>query len=482
MSSYPSIQLLIDGHWRDGAGWLPVTNPATGAPVGQVPVASPEDVADAVAAAERGLLTWRATPAPQRSRVLCKAAQLLRERVESVALATVLEMGKPLAAARLEVLRAASILEWDAGQAQRQYARTIEVDQRLRCQVLREPIGVVAAFSPWNAPVGSPMRKIAAALAAGCSLVLKPAEETPAGAANIARALLDAGLPPGVLNLLYGEPAMVSQALVRHPAVRLVSFTGSVPVGRQLAAAAGTQLKPVLLELGGHAPVVVCDDVDPIGVARQAVRAKANNAGQICVSPTRFLVQERVFDAFTDAFVEAARAVRTGDGLQQDVQMGPLANERRVREVADLVDDARRHGARVLCGGTRPAGPGFFYPLTVLADVPAAARILREEPFGPVAILNRFSTLDEALAQANALPLGLAAYAFTRDAARMERLTEGLQVGSMALNTFTVSAAETPFGGVKDSGWGREGGEETLQAYTIVKSVMQAVPEVSHDL
>lgn len=479
MHPYPRIQLLIDGEWRDGSASMAVLNPADEREIGHVPLASAADLADALASARNGLGLWRRTPVLARANVLLRAARLLRERAQAIACATTLEQGKPLVAAVAEVERAATILEWDAGQAQRLYGRSIEIDPHTRCLVRQEPIGVVAAFSPWNAPVGSPMRKISAALAAGCSLVLKPAEETPAGAFHIAQALVDAGLPAGVLTLVYGDPAQISTTLIADPAVRLVSFTGSVPVGRHLAALASQHLKPSLMELGGHAPVLVCADADPRTVAAMAVRAKANNAGQICVSPTRFYVHERIFGAFADAFAQAARQVRTGSGLEPGTQMGPLTNRRRVEDVQSLVDDARNAGARVLCGGQRPPGPGYFYPLTVLADVPAHARILREEPFGPVAVVNRVASLQEALTQANALPLGLAAYGFTHDADTVEALSSGLQAGSIAINTFQVSSAETPFGGVKDSGFGREGGEESLQAYLSVKSVMHVTGEAA---
>ncbi|MET1116891.1 MAG: aldehyde dehydrogenase family protein, partial [Comamonas sp.] len=324
------------------------------------------------------------------------------------------------------------------------------------------------------APIGSPMRKIAAALSAGCALILKPAEETPAGAFHIAQALVDAGLPPGGGKLLFGDPVEISRTLVESDTVRMLTFTGSVPVGRQLAQMAAAQLKPCLLELGGHAPVIVCADTDPVAVAGLAAQAKANNTGQICVSPTRFLVAENIFEAFVQAFAEKARAVVIGDGLAQGTHIGPLTNARRRQDIERLVDDARARGARVLCGGERPPGKGYFYPLTVLADVPEGAQVLREEPFGPIAIINRFAQLDDAIAQANALNVGLAAYAFTNNADVQEQLAAQIEAGSLAINTFTVSSAETPFGGVKDSGFGREGGAHSLDAYTVLKSVMQA--------
>ena len=475
MHAYPHIQLLIHGQWRDSAQTREVINPATEQVVGTVPVAAPQDIDDALASAQRGLQVWRATSVGERTAVLLRAAQLLRERAETIATATVLEQGKPLAAAKFEVLRAAGILEWDANEGARHYGRTIDVAAGMHCEVRKEPIGVVAGFAPWNAPVGSPMRKVAASLASGCALILKPAEETPAGAFYIAQALVDAGLPAGVLNVLYGNPTELSQRLISAPEVRLVTFTGSIAVGRALTQLAAQHLKPSLMELGGHAPVIVCSDVDAAQVAAEAVKAKANNAGQICVSPTRFLVHAEVFETFSRTFAQLAQAIAVGDGFAPGTVMGPLSNARRVADVDALVQDAIAHGAQVLAGGQRPKGPGYFYPLTVLANVPLTARVMHEEPFGPVAILNSFTDVEAAIAEANRLPVGLAAYAYSRSFAMVERLSSEIQVGSLAINTFQVSAAQTPFGGVKDSGFGREGGAESLDAYTCIKSVMKAV-------
>ncbi len=472
--NYPEIKLLIDGQWVSSEKTIAVINPATEAVVGRIPHASATDIANAIAGAARGLRVWKRMAPAERAAILLKAAQLMHAREAQIAHATVLEQGKSLAAAVFEVRRAAAILEWDANQGLRQYGQIVPLGPQLRCMVRREPIGVVAGFAPWNAPIGSPMRKIAAALSAGCALILKPAEETPAGAFHIAQALVDAGLPPGVLNVLFGDPGEISRTLVESDSVRMLTFTGSVAVGRQLAQMAAARLKPCLLELGGHAPVIVCADTDAVAVARLAVKAKANNTGQICVSPTRFLVAENIFEAFVQAFAEQARAVARGDGLAPDTHIGPLTNARRRQDIERLVDDARTRGARELCGGERPPGKGYFYPLTVLADVPAGAQVLREEPFGPIAIINRFSQLDDAIAQANALNVGLAAYAFSNDADVQEQLAAEIEAGSLAINTFSVSSAETPFGGVKDSGFGREGGAHSLDAYTVVKSVMQA--------
>lgn len=467
--------MLIGGQWRDSAQRQDVLNPATETPVGSVPLASAQDLQDALQAAKEGLRVWRGTSPVARGQVLTRAAELLRSRVDAIAHALVLEQGKVLAGARGEVTRGCTLLDWDAAEGRRLYGRIIPGDPHIRNSAVREPIGVVAAFSPWNAPFASPMRKIAGALAAGCSLVLKPAEETPASAWFIAQALQDAGLPAGVFNLVYGNPEEVSSTLIADPAVRMVTFTGSVPVGRKLSALAGQYLKPAIMELGGHAPVLICRDADPVAVAAKALVAKSVNSGQICVSPTRFFVEEPVFESFVQALAEGARAVRVGNGLDAASQIGPLTNGRRVAAIHELVEDARNRGARVLAGGQKPAGPGYFYPLTVLANVPDDARVMHEEPFGPLAVVNPIASLDEGIARANELPLGLAAYAFTESVKNLDAISTRVEVGSLAINHFSVSSSETPFGGVKDSGFGREGGIEGVEAYTVIKSISQWV-------
>jgi succinate-semialdehyde dehydrogenase/glutarate-semialdehyde dehydrogenase len=473
--NYPDVKMLIGGQWRDSAQRQDVLNPATETPVGSVPLASAQDLQDALQAAKEGLRVWRGTSPVARGQVLTRAAELLRSRVDAIAHALVLEQGKVLAGARGEVTRGCTLLDWDAAEGRRLYGRIIPGDPHIRNSAVREPIGVVAAFSPWNAPFASPMRKIAGALAAGCSLVLKPAEETPASAWFIAQALQDAGLPAGVFNLVYGNPEEVSSTLIADPAVRMVTFTGSVPVGRKLSALAGQYLKPAIMELGGHAPVLICRDADPVAVAAKALVAKSVNSGQICVSPTRFFVEEPVFESFVQALAEGARAVRVGNGLDAASQIGPLTNGRRVAAIHELVEDARNRGARVLAGGQKPAGPGYFYPLTVLANVPDDARVMHEEPFGPLAVVNPIASLDEGIARANELPLGLAAYAFTESVKNLDAISTRVEVGSLAINHFSVSSAETPFGGIKDSGFGREGGIEGVEAYTVIKSISQWV-------
>jgi succinate-semialdehyde dehydrogenase/glutarate-semialdehyde dehydrogenase len=395
----------------------------------------------------------------------------MRQRVEEMAVVMTLEQGKPIAQSRLEVQRASDIIEWDAQEGRRAYGRIIPSEPGMRHTVLRQPIGPVAAFSPWNFPVSSPSRKVGGALSAGCSIILKASEETPGGAYQLARCFVDAGLPPGVLNLLYGNPATISEYLIPHPSIRLVTFTGSIPVGKRLAAMAGQHMKPAIMELGGHAPVIVCDDVDPEAAAAAAVLGKTRNAGQVCVSPTRWFVAEKIHEPFAKAFAEKALNLKIGNGIDPANQMGPLANHRRIEAMTELVADAKAKGAKVLSGGARLANRGYYFPLTVLSDLPDNARAMREEPFGPLALVNPVKNLDEAISKANSLPYGLAAYAFTNSARNVDRLSEEIEAGNLSINHYVASIAETPFGGVKESGYGREGGVEGLQGYTVVKNV-----------
>jgi succinate-semialdehyde dehydrogenase/glutarate-semialdehyde dehydrogenase len=470
MADYPELKLLINGEWIARPG-QPVINPADETSIGTVPHATSADLAAAVTAAERGFKVWRNTSPAKRAEIILKAVAIMRQRVEEMAVVMTLEQGKPIAQSRLEVQRASDIIEWDAQEGRRTYGRIIPAEPGMRHTVLRQPIGPVAAFSPWNFPVSSPSRKVGGALSAGCSIILKASEETPGGAYQLARCFVDAGLPPGVLNLLYGNPATISEYLISHPSIRLVTFTGSIPVGKHLAAMAGQHMKPAIMELGGHAPVIVCDDVDPEAAAAAAVLGKTRNAGQVCVSPTRWFVAEKIHEPFARAFAEKAAALKIGNGIDPANQMGPLANHRRIEAMTELVADAKSKGAKVLSGGTRLANRGYYFPLTVLADVPDQARAMREEPFGPLALVNPVKNLDEAIAKANSLPYGLAAYAFTHSARNVDRLSDEIEVGNLSINHYVASLAETPFGGVKDSGYGREGGLEGLQGYTIVKNV-----------
>ena len=471
MIQYPDLQLYIGGAWRKTADGQPVLNPADESVIGSVPVATRTDLDAALSAAADGFRIWSRTSPAARAKIMLKTAALMRERVEEIAYSITLEHGKPIAQARLEVIRGCEFFEWDAAEGQRTYGRVIPSEPGIKYIVLHQPIGTVAAFSPWNFPMSQPSRKIAGALAAGCSIIIKASEETPAGAVHIARALHDAGLPPGVFNLVFGVPSEISDYLIPQSQIRMVAFTGSTAVGKRLTELAARHMKPVLMELGGHAPVIVCDDVDPVAAATASAIRKSRNAGQVCTSPTRFYVQERLYDAFTKAFVERARAVTVGNGLDPSVEMGPVANHRRIEALEALVADARAKGARFLAGGERLGSRGYFFPVTVLADLPDDARAMREEPFGPLALINPVASLDEAIEKANALPFGLAAYAFTHSARNVEQLTQDVEAGNLSINTLEASVAETPFGGVKESGYGREGGAEGLSHYTIVKNV-----------
>jgi succinate-semialdehyde dehydrogenase/glutarate-semialdehyde dehydrogenase len=474
MPSYPELQLYVDGKWRSRDG-APVINPADESILGTVPHATRADLDDALDAATKGFQVWRSTSPAKRAEIIQRAAQICRERVDEDAAAITLEQGKPLAQAKLEIIRGCEIIDWDATEGRRVYGRVIPSEPGMRNTVLRQPIGVVAAFSPWNFPMSSPGRKVAGALSSGCAIILKASEETPAGAHNLVRAFADAGLPPGVLNLVFGVPSEVSTYLIPQPSVRLITFTGSIPVGKHLSAMAGEHMKPAIMELGGHAPVIVCDDADPEASAATSALGKSRNSGQVCISPTRFFVQEAIYDRFTNAFGEKAKQIKIGNGMDPSSQMGPVANDRRLAAMETLIADAKAKGARVVAGGSRIGNRGYFHELTVLADVPDDARAMNDEPFGPLALLSPVKTLDEAIGKANSLPYGLAAYAFTRSARNIDQLAERVEVGNLSINHLTASFAETPFGGVKDSGYGREGGTEGLECYTVAKNISHLV-------
>jgi len=475
MSSYPDLHLYIDGEWRKTANDLPVLNPATEEEIGRLPHAEKSDLDDALAAAEKGFKIWRSVPPVERANILLKAATIMRERQEEIATAITAEHGKPLPQARLEVIRGCEFFEWDAGEATRTYGRVIPSAPGVKYIVHHQPIGIVAAFSPWNFPMSQPCRKVAGAIAAGCSIILKAAEETPAGALHIARALHDAGLPPGVLNLVFGTPAEISDHLIRQDQVRLVAFTGSTAVGRHLTTLAAQHMTPVLMELGGHAPVIVCEDTDVKAAAISGAVRKMRNAGQVCTSPTRFFVHESIFDEYAETFIHRAGRTVVGNGVDPGVEMGPLANDRRIEALTELVEDAVAQGAELKAGGSRLEGKGYFFEPTVLANVPADARVMQEEPFGPLAIINPIASLDEGIEKANSVPFGLAAYGFSNRADYVDRMVEGIEAGNVSINTLEASLPETPFGGVKSSGYGREGGTEGLHNYMITKNVMHCL-------
>ncbi|MEM7069391.1 MAG: NAD-dependent succinate-semialdehyde dehydrogenase [Pseudomonadota bacterium] len=475
MPTYPDIRLFINGDWRNADETVPITNPSNGEQIGLLPVASHADLDDALVAATAGFEVWSRTSPVERSRIIVKAAQLMRERQEEIAQSISIELGKPIKQARLEVIRGCEFFEWDAGEAQRLYGRVIPSAPGVRYTVVRQPIGVVAAFSPWNFPVSQPARKVAGALASGCSIILKPAEETPAGAIHIARAFQDAGLPDGVLNVVFGRPAEISDYLIRKDEIRLVAFTGSTNVGRHLTKLAAEYMTPVLMELGGHAPVIVCDDVDPKETAISSAIRKYRNAGQVCTSPTRFFIHEKLYETFATEFVNQVKTINVGDPLSDDTEMGPVVHAGRIAALQEMVNDAVNRGANLLIGGGQMDQPGHYFQPTVLTNVPDDALILREEPFGPIAVLNSIATLEEGIEKANSVPYGLAAYGFTHSAANADKMIDGIETGNLSINTLEASLPETPFGGVKSSGYGREGGEEGLHHYTIVKNISHSM-------
>ena len=475
--AYTDLHLLIDGKKLRGEGrsTLPVINPATEEVLGDLPLATSADLDRALEAAQRTWPAWRALGPQQRGRILRKAADLLRERVDDIARLATIEEGKALPEARVELNVSADIMEWYAEEGRRAYGRVLP--QRIagmRMTVVKEPVGPVAGFAPWNFPLGNPVRKLASALAAGCSVIVKPAEETPGCALAIAQALVDAGVPDGVLAVVFGVPAEVSQHLINSPVIRAVHFTGSIPVGKQLTAMAAAGMKRTTMELGGHAPVLVFDDVDVDAVLNLSVASKFRNAGQVCVSPTRFFVHEAIYDRFAQGFAERAKKVKVGNRLDDGVVMGPLAHDRRRPAVAALIDEAVTRGARKLAGGHELPGKGYFYAPTVLADVPDTARIMNEEPFGPVSVLQPLGDFDDVIRQANRLPYGLAAYAFTQNARRVNLLGEQVESGMLGINSFTIAAPEAPFGGVKESGHGSEEGSEGLDSCLVTKFITES--------
>jgi succinate-semialdehyde dehydrogenase/glutarate-semialdehyde dehydrogenase len=474
---YPDVQLLIDGVWTKASAGrtLPVVNPATGETIGTVAHAERADLDRALEAAAKGFQVWRKVAAFDRSKLMRKAANLLRDRLDAVAQVLTLEQGKPLIEAKGEILVAADVIDWFAEEARRTYGRVIPARAEGIYQlVIKEPVGPVAAFTPWNFPINQVVRKLSGAVAAGCSIIVKAPEETPAAPAELLRVFVDAGIPAGVVNLVYGVPAEISEYLIPHPVIRKISFTGSTVVGKHLAALAGAHMKRATMELGGHAPAIVFDDADIDVASRILAGAKFRNAGQVCVSPTRFLVQEAVYDKFVARFVDHAKAVTVGDGLERDTTMGPLANARRITAMETFIGDAVKRGAEIRTGGSRIGNKGNFFEPTVLTGVPKDARVMNEEPFGPLALIAPFSTFDEAVAEANRLPFGLAAYAYTRSARTAQAIAASVESGMMSINHHGLALPETPFGGVKDSGYGSEGGSEAIEAYLITKFVSQA--------
>jgi succinate-semialdehyde dehydrogenase/glutarate-semialdehyde dehydrogenase len=474
---YPEVSLFIDGAWTPSAAGktLTVLNPATGDALGTLAHAGIADLDRALAAAEKGFEVWRRTSAYDRSKIMRKAAGLIRERADEIAMLMTQEQGKPLAEAKGETMAGADTIEWFAEESRRSYGRVIPARAEGVYQlVIKEPVGVVAAFTPWNFPMNQAVRKVSAALAAGCAVILKGPEETPASCAQMIRAFADAGVPAGVVQLVYGTPSEISEYLIPHPTIKKISFTGSTAVGKQLAALAGLHMKRVTMELGGHAPAIVFDDAD-VDVASKILAAnKFRNAGQVCVSPTRFLVQEKVYDSFVDKFTAHAEQLKIGNGVDAGVTMGPLANERRISAMEGFIADAVQKGASIRTGGKRIGNKGNFFEPTVLTDLNRDMRVMNEEPFGPLALMVPFASFDDAIEEANRLPFGLAAYAYTRSAKTANAVAAAVETGMMSINHHGLALPETPFGGVKDSGYGSEGGTEAIEAYLNTKFVSQA--------
>jgi succinate-semialdehyde dehydrogenase/glutarate-semialdehyde dehydrogenase len=474
---YPEISLYIDGAWCKGAKGRsePVLNPATGEAIGTVPHADKADLDRALAAADKGFRAWKKVSAFERYKLMRKAADILRSRADAIAEIMTLEQGKPLIEAKGETLAGADVIDWFAEEGRRAYGRVIPARADGVYQlVIKEPVGPVAAFTPWNFPINQAVRKVSAAVATGCSVILKGPEETPGACAALVQAFVDAGLPAGVVQLVYGVPAEISEYLIPHPIIRKISFTGSTEVGKHLAALAGKHMKRVTMELGGHAPAIVFEDADVDAAAKILSANKFRNAGQVCVSPTRFLVHEKVYGAFVDKFVAAAKGLKVGDGMDKDTRMGPMANPRRIDAMERFVADAVAKGAKIQTGGKRIGNKGFFFEPTVMTDVPLDAKIMNEEPFGPLAPIASFKEFDAVVAEANRLPYGLAAYAYTRSAKTAAAIGAAIETGMVSINHHGLALPEVPFGGVKDSGYGSEGGSEAIEGYLNTKFITQA--------
>src|SRR3954462_219841 len=477
MTTYSDVSLMIDGAWTKGANGrtIPIVNPATEEGIGTVAHAEKTDLDRALAAADKGFRQWKKVSAYERYKIMRKAADLMRQRLDEIAAIMTLEQGKPLYEAKIETNLSADIIDWMAEEGRRTYGRLVPARaENVYQMVIKEPVGPVAAFTPWNFPINQVVRKASAALATGCSIIIKGPEDTPGSCAELIRAFVDAGVPAGVIQLVYGVPSEISEYLIPHPIIKKVTFTGSTPVGKQLAALAGAHMKRVTMELGGHAPAIVFDDADLDLAVRTLAGAKFRNAGQVCVSPTRFLVQEKHYAPFVEKFTAAAKAVKVGNGMDEGVQMGPLVHDRRIPWVDGLMADARQRGAEVHTGGERIGNKGYFYAPTVVTGVGKDARMMNEEPFGPLAMIAPFKDFDEVVEEANRLPYGLASYAFTRSAKTANAIAAKVESGMMTINHLGLALSEVPFGGIKDSGYGSEGGSEAIEAYVNTKFVSQA--------
>lgn len=476
MTGYPDTRLFIDGAWRDAADGrsLAVIDPASEAVIGHVAHAGQADLDAALAAAQRGFDIWRKTAAFDRSGVLRDAANRLRADAREIAALMTAEQGKPVDQAVTEIMGAADMTDWYAEEARRTYGQVIPARRAGVLQyTVKDPVGPVVTFTPWNFPVSQIVKKMAAALAVGCSVIVKAPEETPAAPARMIRCFAEAGIPAGVIGLVFGDPAEISAYLIPHPTISKISFTGSTAVGKHLAGLAGQHMKRATMELGGHAPVIVAADADIDRAVRELATFKYRNAGQICVSPTRFLVENPACDAFLDEFTAYAKSLKVGPGHEAGVDMGPLANERRIPALEGMIADAVDRGARIATGGRRIGNKGYFFEPTVLVDVPVEARIMNEEPFGPVAIVNRYSGLDDAIDEANRLPYGLGAFAYARAGHPQQRLRDEVRSGMLTINHLGLALPETPFGGIGESGYGSEGGSYAVDSYLVTRFVTQ---------
>lgn len=465
---YPKPSLIIGGveHASGSQGELVVLNPATEDVLAVLPKAGADEAGQAARLAAEGFAEWSAFPAFERATVLHRAAAIMRDSAEDAALTMTLEQGKPLPQAMAEWRSSADLLDWFAEEARRAYGRLVPARSAgMSLAVHRRPVGPVAAFAPWNFPAWAVMQKLAPALAAGCSVVLKPSEDTPATSWLIAQALLEAGLPGKAISVIWGPAGQIASTLIAAPEIRKVSLTGSVRVGRIVAAEAGHHLKRATMELGGHAPVIVARDADLARLVPLAAQWKFRNAGQVCVNPTRFLVEAPLYDDFVEDLAAEARKITVGPGTDPATGMGPLATRNQLETTVALVEDAVAQGAQVAAGGSRIGNRGYFHEPTVLADMTPAMRAMNDEPFGPLALVMKVDSVEAALEEANRLPVGLASYAFTDSRRTAELITSRIEAGMLGLNHFALALPETPFGGVKDSGFGSEGGSEGLDAY-----------------
>ncbi len=472
--TYSDVSMMIDGAWTKGANGrtIPIVNPATEEVIGQVAHAEKADLDRALAAAEKGFRQWRKVSAYDRYKIMRNAADLMRQRLDEICTIMTMEQGKPLYEAKGETALAADIIDWMAEEGRRTYGRIVPARmENVHQLVMKEPIGPVAAFTPWNFPINQVVRKASAALATGCSIIIKGPEDTPGSCAQLIKAFVDAGVPAGVIQLVYGVPSEISEYLIPHPIIKKVTFTGSTPVGKQLAALAGLHMKRVTMELGGHAPAIVFEDADLEQAVNVLGANKFRNAGQVCVAPTRFLVHEKVYPEFVERFTAYARNVKVGNGLDADSKMGPLVAERRLHAMDSFVSDAIAKGAKIETGGQRKGNKGYFYEPTVMTNVPLDAKIMNDEPFGPLAPITSFKDFDGVMKEANRLPWGLAAYAYTKNTKTMAQVGAAFESGMVSINHHGLALPEVPFGGIKDSGYGSEGGLEALEAYLNTKFI-----------